>query len=87
MQDYTGKVAVVTGGAGDIGKAIAKQLLGDGADAFIEVILLAAVEAEVRDEVAEVLIHGSLLGDIDDRERSERRIVQAHKICCVREGS
>ena len=50
MQDYTGKVAVVTGGAGDIGKAIAKQLLGDGAK-----VVISDVEQTALDKTLEEL--------------------------------
>ncbi|MBB84652.1 MAG: short-chain dehydrogenase [Deltaproteobacteria bacterium] len=50
MQDYTGKVAVVTGGAGDIGKAIAKQLLDDGAK-----VVISDVEQTALDKTLEEL--------------------------------
>ena len=50
MQDYTGKVAVVTGGAGDIGKAIAKRLLGDGAK-----VVISDVEQTALDKTLEEL--------------------------------
>ncbi len=50
MQDYTGKVAVVTGGAGDIGKAIAKQLLSDGAK-----VVISDVEQTALDKTLEEL--------------------------------
>lgn len=47
MQDYAGKVAVVTGGAGDIGKAIAKQLLAEGARVVISDVEQGALDAAV----------------------------------------
>lgn len=56
MQDYAGRVAVVTGGAGDIGKAIAKQLLGEGAK-----VVISDVEQGALDRTLEAL---SPLGEV-----------------------
>ena len=55
-EKYVGQVAVVTGGAGDIGKAIAKQLLERGAK-----VVISDVEQAALDRVAEEL---GALGDL-----------------------
>ncbi len=47
MDNYSGKIAVVTGGAGDIGRAIAKQLLAEGAKVVISDVEKAALDAAV----------------------------------------
>jgi len=56
MKDIGGKVAVVTGGAGGIGKGIAKALLGEGAR-----VVIADVEKQALDAAVEEL---SPLGDV-----------------------
>lgn len=56
MKDYAGRVAVVTGGAGDIGKAIARQLLGEGAK-----VVISDVEQGALDRALEAL---SPLGEV-----------------------
>ncbi|MCR9096272.1 MAG: SDR family NAD(P)-dependent oxidoreductase [bacterium] len=45
MKDFTGKVAVITGGASGIGKAIARALLGAGAKVVIADVEQAALDA------------------------------------------
>ena len=54
MKDFTGKTAVITGGAGGIGKGIAKALLDEGAR-----VVLADIEQEAIDgAVKELDSHG-----------------------------
>ena len=47
MQDFNNKVAVVTGGAGGIGKALVKALLDDGARVVIADVEQGAIDAAV----------------------------------------
>ena len=64
--DFTGRVALVTGGAGDIGAAVARRLLGDGAR-------VATLDVRIAD-VDGVL---SLSGDVsrsDDVEQAVARV-------------
>ncbi len=49
MADFKGKVVVITGGAGEIGKAAAKLLLGDGAAVLLVDSNAKALEATVAD--------------------------------------
>lgn len=51
MRDFNGKVAVVTGGASGVGRAIVTQLAGEGARVVIADVDLAAIEA-TRTELA-----------------------------------
>ena len=44
MQDFSGKVAVVTGGAGGIGKAIARALLAEGAKVVVSDVEKGAID-------------------------------------------
>jgi NAD(P)-dependent dehydrogenase (short-subunit alcohol dehydrogenase family) len=58
MQDLSGKVAVVTGGAGGIGRAIGEELVAEGAKVVVSDIqqdLLDATTAELRARGGDVL--------------------------------
>ena len=80
MQDYTGKVAVVTGGAGDIGKAIAKQLLGEGAKVVISDIEQAALDAtlEELEPLGEVSAIRTDVSDPEDVESLAEQVYARH---------
>lgn len=67
MQDFNGKVAVVTGGASGIGKALVTALLGEGAR-----VVVADVEQKALDKVvAELEGHGEVSGIITDVSKPE----------------
>ena len=62
MQEFTGKVAVITGGAGGLGKAIATRFLEEGAN----VIVTDIVEDKIAQTVSELTPIGSISGCIMD---------------------
>ena len=68
MDDYSGKVAVVTGGAGDIGKAIARALLSEGARVVVSDVEKGALDAAVA-ELAKG--GGEVSGIVTDVSRPE----------------
>ena len=50
MKDFSGKVAVVTGGAGGIGKALVRALLDEGARVVIADVEAPVLEATVKEQ-------------------------------------
>lgn len=78
MEDYSGKVAVVTGGAGDIGKAIAKRLLAEGAKVVVSDVekgALDAVVAELSKAGGEIT---GIVTDVSDPESVEALAEQVY---------
>ncbi len=69
MKEFRGRVAVVTGGASGIGKALAKAFLGEGMRVVIADVEARALEAATRE------LGGSVLGVVTDV--SDPRSVQA----------
>ncbi|CAH0990175.1 3-phenylpropionate-dihydrodiol/cinnamic acid-dihydrodiol dehydrogenase [Sinobacterium norvegicum] len=62
MQDFTGKIAVVTGGASGIGRSIVLALLAEGAK-----VVVADVEQKALDKaIAEFAAHGEVSGIATD---------------------
>lgn len=88
MKSYSGKVAVVTGGAGDIGKAIARQLLAEGAKVVLSDVEKVALDAAVAElSKAGGKAGGSVTGvatDVSDPESVEalaEQVYGQHGVC------
>lgn len=83
MKDYRGKVAVVTGGAGDIGKAIARQLLAEGAKVVISDVEQGALDAAVSELKAGGEVSGVVtdVSDPDQVEELARQVYDQHGVC------
>lgn len=77
MDDYRDKVAVVTGGAGDIGKAIARQLLADGAKVVISDVEAGALESAVKELEPGGEVVG-IVADVADPESVESLAAQVY---------
>ena len=76
MQDFTGKVAVVTGGASGIGRSLVKELLAAGAK-----VVIGDVEQKALDRVlAEFSGSGELLGVVTDVSSSDSFNALADKV-------
>ena len=76
MQDFTGKVAVVTGGASGIGRSLVKELLAAGAK-----VVIGDVEQKALDRVlAEFSGSGELLGVVTDVSSPESFNALADKV-------
>ncbi len=84
MKDLAGKIAVVTGGAGDIGKAIVKQLLTEGAKVVISDVEQGALDAaltELKSVGGEV---SGIVTDVSDPESVEslaQQVYDQHGAC------
>lgn len=84
MQDYAGKVAVVTGGAGDIGKAIAARLLEDGAKVVVSDVEQGALDAVVRElkgKGGEVSGIATDVSDPDSVEALAQQVYDQYGVC------
>ena len=84
MQDYAGKVAVVTGGAGDIGKAIAGQLIADGAKVVVSDVEQKALDAVVKELGAGGADVVGIATDVSDPEAVEslaQQVYERHGAC------
>ena len=76
MQDFTGKVAVVTGGASGIGRSLVKELLAAGAK-----VVIGDVEQKALDRVlAELSGSGEVLGVVTDVSSSDSVNALADKV-------
>ncbi len=76
MQDFNGKVAVVTGGASGIGRSLVKELLAAGAK-----VVLGDVEQKALDRVlAEFSGSGEVLGVVTDVSSSDSFNALADKV-------
>ena len=76
MQDFTGKVAVVTGGASGIGRSLVKELLAAGAK-----VVIGDVEQKALDRVlAEFAGSGELLGVVTDVSSADSFNALADKV-------
>jgi len=82
MKDFRGRVAVVTGGASGIGKALAKAFLGEGMKVVIADVEAAALEAAAKD-LGEVTAVQTDVSDPDSVMRLADRVYEEHGACHV----
>jgi NAD(P)-dependent dehydrogenase (short-subunit alcohol dehydrogenase family) len=82
MKDFPGRVAVVTGGASGIGKALAKAFLGEGMKVVIADVEVAALEAAAKD-LGEVTAVQTDVSDPDSVMRLADRVYEEHGACHV----
>jgi NAD(P)-dependent dehydrogenase (short-subunit alcohol dehydrogenase family) len=74
MKEFRGRVAVVTGGASGIGKALAKAFLGEGMKVVIADVEAAALDAATRE------LGGEVMGVVTDVSRAESVMALADQV-------
>ncbi|MAG31181.1 MAG: short-chain dehydrogenase [Deltaproteobacteria bacterium] len=83
MNDYSGKVAVITGGAGDIGKAIARALLAEGASVVVSDVEKGALDTAVA-ELSNLGEVTGIVADVSSPESVEElasEVYARHGVC------
>ena len=78
MGDMTGQVALVTGGARGIGKAISERLAGRGMRVAVGYSSGSAPAEELKAEHENMTIHQGNIGERGDCERVIDEVIQAH---------
>ncbi len=84
MQEFSGKVAVITGGASGIGKALARACLGEGAKVVIADVERPALDAAVAElGVGGGDVHGVVVDvrDFDSVASLADRVFERHGAC------
>ena len=84
MKDLSGKVAVVTGGAGGIGKALCEELVGEGVKVVVSDVqdeLLAETVRELKDRGGEVIGAPCDVSDIESVRALADRTWDAFGAC------
>jgi len=74
MKEFRGRVAVVTGGASGIGKALAKAFLGAGMKVVIADVEAAALDAATRE------LGGEVMGVVTDVSKADSVMALADKV-------
>lgn len=82
MQDFEGRVAVVTGGASGIGKALSKAFLGEGMKVVIADVEQSALEATAK-ELGEITPVVTDVSDPDSVQRLADRVFEEFGACHV----
>lgn len=83
MKDFRGRVAVVTGGAGGIGKALAKAFLGEGMKVVIADVEAAALEATAKELGGTVTGVVTDVSDADSVQALADRVFAMHGACHI----
>lgn len=91
MQDLAGKVAVVTGGAGGLGRAMAEAFLSDGMAVALADIEEGALDATARElsaagEVLAVVTDVTDPGSVEDLERAVHERFGGYHVVCNNAG-
>ena len=83
MQDFNGKVAVVTGGASGIGRSLARELVAAGAKVVIADVEQAALDRVLEEFDAAAGVQGVVtdVRSADSLESLAEYVYQAHGVC------
>jgi NAD(P)-dependent dehydrogenase (short-subunit alcohol dehydrogenase family) len=83
MQEFRGRVAVVTGGASGIGKALAKAFLGEGMKVVIADVEELALKAATEELGGEVMGVVTDVSDPDSVQALADRVFETHGACHI----
>jgi NAD(P)-dependent dehydrogenase (short-subunit alcohol dehydrogenase family) len=84
MKDFENRIAVVTGGASGIGKALAKALLGEGMKVVIADVEEPALESAVQELGGSAASVTGVVTDVSNPDSVEAladRVFEAHGVC------
>jgi NAD(P)-dependent dehydrogenase (short-subunit alcohol dehydrogenase family) len=83
MKDFQGRVAVVTGGASGIGKALAKAFLGEGMKVVLADVEEAALKATAEELAGDVIGVVTDVSDANSVQALAARVFDLHGACHI----